>query len=277
MKVVLGVVIALLAFVAAARADDTPPPAMRDVPIGTDATVAASFGGTFGGVGFTLASLEARGRLRLGGHAELFASVGAGDFERHDDENRGYDRSFVTNTNLGARGVIHASDAVTMSLAGSLWLPTATYGFPNANPDLPNGGFSTKEDADALRGLRDPYAFADGGAAGVSLDVRANVAPTWYVQAEAAAVFARSSGRAQLDDVELAVGAGMTSTHGAQVSAELRIVQQPSGVQATGEQAYAFAVAIGWPEKMPHPRLVMSAALSEVRGALVVGGEMRFP
>lgn len=255
----------------AARADDTPPPAMRDVPTASDVTLALSVGDSLGGVGDSLVGVEARGRLRLGDAAELFATTGAGDFTLSDDENRGYGRSFLANTNAGARAVLHASRTLTMSTALSIWLPTATYGFPTAVSG--DQTFATKEGVDALRGLRNPYAFADTDAAQLDLDLRWNVAPTWYVQTEGAAAAVHG----ELDDLTFAAGAGTTTTHGVQVAAELRVVQQPTGVQYTGARAYAFAVAVGWPEHVPHPRLVIAATAANERLALAVTGELRFP
>lgn len=261
-----------------ARADDTPPPAMRDIPTASDVTLAFSVGGSPGGIGYFLVGLEGRGRLRLGCAAEVFASTGAYDLQVGDDENRGYDRQFLANTNVGARTVLHASRTVAMSTALSLWLPTATYGFPTDHP-APEGGrtFTTKEGVDSLRGLRDPYAFADSGAAQLDLDVRWNIASTWYVQAEAAAVVVRAASRSELDDLIFAAGAGTTNAQGVQVAADLRVVQEPTGVQYVGARAYAFAVAVGWPEDMPYPRAVITATTSNDRHALVVSGELRFP
>ena len=254
-----------------AHAGDTPPPAMRDVPPASDATLALSLGGSPGGIGYYLVGVEARGRLRLGDAAELFASTGAYDFTVKDDENRGYERSLLANTNVGARGVLHASRTVTISTALSLWLPTATHGFPT---ELAGGTtFVTKEGIDSLRALRSPYAFADSDAAHLDLDVRWNVAPSWYLQTEAAAAAVHG----ELDDLTFAAGAGTTTARGVQVAAELRVVQEPTGVQYAGARAYAFAVAVGWPEDMPYPRLVISATTADDRHALVVSGELRVP
>jgi len=262
---------ALVLIAPTARADDTPPPAMRSVAPASDVTLAFSVGGSSGGVGYYLVGLDARGRLRLGSAAELFASTSGYDLTVKDDENRGYERSFLSNTNLGARAVLHASRTVSMSAALSLWLPTTTNGFPTALEGTTT--FVTKEGVDSLRGLRNPYAFADSGAAQADLDVRWNVAPTWYVQAEAAAAVVHG----ELDDLWFAAGAGTTTSQGVQVAAELRVVQEPTGVQYTGARAYAFAVAVGWPEDAPYPRLVMSATSAGDRHALAISGELRFP
>ena len=79
-----------------------------------------------------------------------------------------------------------------------------------------------------MRGLRNPYAFADLGAAQLDLDVRWTM-PALYVQTEVAATVVRSAARTELDDVFVAAGVGTTAPRGVQVAAELRVVQEPTG------------------------------------------------
>lgn len=237
----------LLGIAPSAAAKPPRPLLLPDLSPGTDIAGSAGVGNTWPDSDHndTLIDLDVDPRLRLNRFVEAFADAGVFYTTSFDPE--GGLRSFfgLRNLRLGFRAAWPASArGVTVSVGAWSWLPVAS-----TQGHRYETHFGSRESADLVRGLPDPYAMYDGLAAGGALDLGWRDSDT-FVQGEIGSTLVRDLGVFEVDDLLAAIGAGTRLSTRLAAVGEVRLVQQPTGAQYAGNRWWAasFGLARTYPD-----------------------------
>lgn len=204
----------------------------------------------------TLFELEAAGRVRILEQLEAFGEASAFHLHMRDDDYGTAGYNGLRNTRVGARGFLPISERVVLGIGAWSWLPTAAT--PSHEPDY----LVVPEQADLLRGLSDPYAMHAGFALGGAIDLRWSRGDT-FVQGELGATAVTDAGALEVDDASAALGYGDAVDRCTTVTAELRVVQQPTGAHYDGARFWMFSLALA--------RLGLEGTTLRVRAGVGVG------
>jgi hypothetical protein len=186
----------------------------------------------------TLLELDLAPRVRIARPLEAFADLSTFHMHMQDDDYGASGYSGIRNVRLGVRAVWPERDrGITAAVSVWSWLPTAT---TNAHK---NDYLGTREHADLLRGLPDPYAMYEGFATGGAIDLRWSDDDA-FVQGEVGATIVRDLGQFETDDALVAIGGGSHVSARTSVVGELRVLQQPTGAHYPGYRWWSLNAGV---------------------------------